>query len=115
METKDVIARSETTQQSIKHEDTLLRSARNNIKDGIYMDNAATSFPKPESVEKALLDYHRNIGASAGRGAYPRAIAAGRLLDETRKILGRLFNVQKPEQFIFTFNASDALNLAIKG
>ncbi len=81
----------------------------------LYMDNAATSFPKPESVEKALLDYHRNIGASAGRGAYPRAVAAGRLLDDTRKLLCRLFNVHKPEQFIFTFNASDALNLAIKG
>src|SRR5438105_7839736 len=81
----------------------------------VYMDNAATSFPKPPSVERALLAYHRDIGASAGRGAYPRAVAAGRLLDETRRLLARLFNVRKPEQIIYTFNASDALNLAIKG
>ncbi|OGR89574.1 MAG: cysteine desulfurase [Elusimicrobia bacterium RIFCSPLOWO2_01_FULL_59_12] len=81
----------------------------------MYFDNAATSFPKPPSVERALLDYHRNIGASAGRGAYPRAMAAGRLLDETRRLLARLFNIPKPDRIIYTFNASDALNLAIKG
>jgi cysteine desulfurase / selenocysteine lyase len=81
----------------------------------VYCDNAATSFPKPPAVEEALLSYHRDIGASAGRGAYPRAVAAGRLLDETRRLLARLFNARKPEQMIFTFNASDALNLAIKG
>lgn len=81
----------------------------------IYMDNAATSFPKPEAVEAALLDFHRNLGASAGRGAYPRAVLCGRLLEETRRLLGRLFNVRKTSQIVFTLNASDALNLAIKG
>jgi cysteine desulfurase family protein len=85
------------------------------VKDGLYFDNAATSFPKPPAVEQALLSYHRDIGASAGRGTYPRAVAAGRLLDETRGLLARLFHVRKPEQLIFTFNTSDALNLAIKG
>jgi cysteine desulfurase/selenocysteine lyase len=79
------------------------------------MDNAATSFPKPQGVEDALLAFHRDIGASAGRGAYPRAVASGRLLDETRRLLARLFNIPKPEQIIYTLNASDALNLAIKG
>jgi len=81
----------------------------------LYMDNAATSFPKPEAVEKALLHYHREIGASAGRGGYPRAVAAGRILDDTRKLLAQLFNVRQSDQIIFTFNASDSLNLAIKG
>ena len=81
----------------------------------IYLDNAATSFPKPDSVETALLDFHRNLGASAGRGAYPRAVLCGRLLEDTRKLLGKLFNVRNINQIIFTFNASDALNLAIKG
>jgi cysteine desulfurase family protein len=79
------------------------------------MDNAATSFPKPAAVEKAMLHYHRHIGASAGRGAYPRAAAAGKLLEDTRRLLGQLFNIRKTDQIIFTFNASDALNLAIKG
>src|SRR5690348_4319283 len=81
----------------------------------IYFDNAATSFPKPESVEAALLHYHRHLGASAGRGSYPRAVLTGRLMDDTRKMLAALFNIRKLNQIIFTLNASDALNLAIKG
>ncbi len=81
----------------------------------IYFDNAATSFPKPPAVESALLDFHRNLGVSAGRGTYPRAVRAGHLLDETRALLGQLFNIRKTSQIIFTLNASDALNLAIKG
>ncbi len=55
------------------------------------------------------------VDNAATRGAYPRAVAAGRLLDDTRRLLARLFNVPKPERIIYTFNASDALNLAIKG
>jgi cysteine desulfurase family protein len=81
----------------------------------IYFDNAATSFPKPPSVEKALVDFHRNLGASAGRGAYPRAVQTGKLLEETRKLLASLFRIKDSSQIIFTLNASDALNLAIKG
>lgn len=81
----------------------------------VYFDNAATSFPKPDAVEAALLHYHRDLGASAGRGAYPRAVLTGRLLDDTRKLLASLFNIKTPQQIVFTLNASDALNLAIKG
>src|SRR5882724_3336745 len=81
----------------------------------IYFDNAATSFPKPDGMEAGLLHYHRHLGASAGRGAYPRAVLTGRLLEETRNLLASFFNVRKPSQIIFTLNASDALNLAIKG
>lgn len=81
----------------------------------IYFDNAATSFPKPDAVETALLHYHRELGASAGRGAYPRAVLTGRLLEDTRKLLASLFHIKTPNQIIFTLNASDALNLAIKG
>jgi cysteine desulfurase/selenocysteine lyase len=81
----------------------------------VYVDNAATSFPKPAGVEEALLAFHRDIGASAGRGAYPRAVAAGRLLDETRRLLARLFNIPTAERIVYTANASDALNIAIKG
>src|ERR1039458_4624405 len=81
----------------------------------IYFDNAATSFPKPPDVEAGILQFHRHLGASAGRGAYPRAVLSGRMLDDTRKLLAILFNIPKPSQIIFTLNASDALNLAIKG
>src|SRR5437879_3644628 len=81
----------------------------------IYFDNAATSFPKPEGVEAGLLQYHRHLGASAGRGTYPRAVLTGRLLEDTRKLLASFFHIRKPSQIIFTLNATDALNLAIKG
>jgi len=81
----------------------------------VYLDNAATTFPKPPTVEAALVDYARNIGASAGRGAYPRAVASGELLDNTRALLANLFNIPTPSRIIYTLNASDALNLAIKG
>src|SRR5258708_37618337 len=81
----------------------------------IYFDNAATSFPKPEGVEAGILHFHRHLGASAGRGTYPRAVLSGRLLEDTRKLLASFFNIRKPSQIIFTLNATDALNLAIKG
>src|SRR5882724_4778675 len=81
----------------------------------IYFDNAATSFPKPDGMEAGLLHYHRHLGASAGRGTYPRAVLTGRLLEDTRNLLSTFFNIRKPSQIIFTLNATDALNLAIKG
>ncbi len=81
----------------------------------IYFDNAATSFPKPDGMEAGLLHYHRHLGASAGRGTYPRAVLTGRLLEDTRNLLSSFFNIRKPSQIIFTLNATDALNLAIKG
>jgi len=84
-------------------------------KSEIYFDNAATTFPKPPAVETALVDYMRQVGASAGRGAYPRAIRSGEIIEETRVLLSRLFNIPTPRRIIFTLNASDALNLAIKG
>lgn len=81
----------------------------------IYMDNAATSFPKPPAVEAALVDYARHVGGSAGRGAYPRAARSAEILLETRKALAALFHVADPLRFVFTLNCTDALNLAIKG
>jgi cysteine desulfurase / selenocysteine lyase len=81
----------------------------------LYMDNAATSFPKPEVVVEALIYYATKVGASAGRGAYREAVESGALIAECRQQLCRFFNGEKPEHFIFTLNCSDALNLAIKG
>lgn len=81
----------------------------------IYCDNAATSFPKPPGVLQAIIDYTNKLGASAGRGAYPRALATERLLRQTRESLARLFHVSDPPRIIFTLNASEGLNLAIKG
>ena len=80
-----------------------------------YMDNAATSFPKPPAVTQAMVDYATQVGASAGRGAYREAVESGRLIGECREQLCRFFHGERPENFIFTLNCSDALNLALKG
>src|SRR3954452_6503408 len=81
----------------------------------LYMDNAATSFPKPRAVGEAMARYATDLGASAGRGAYREAVETGALIHECRTRLSTLFNGEKPEHFVFTLNCSDALNLAIKG
>src|SRR4051794_19103779 len=81
----------------------------------LYMDNAATSFPKPATVTDAMVRYASELGASAGRGAYREAIETANLLTDCRRRLNDLFHGEKPEHFIFTLNCTDALNLAIKG
>jgi cysteine desulfurase/selenocysteine lyase len=81
----------------------------------LYMDNAATSFPKPRAVGEAMARYATELGASAGRGAYREAVETGALIHECRARLNTLFNGERPEQFVFTLNCTDALNLAIKG
>jgi cysteine desulfurase family protein len=82
--------------------------------DKIYLDNAATSHPKPEGVYRAVDGYMRDIGASAGRGAYREAMEAGRILDAVRdKILALLGSPRG--RVVYTFNATDAINLALKG
>src|SRR4051794_20822837 len=81
----------------------------------LYLDNAATSFPKPAAVLAAMTGYATSLGASAGRGAYAEAIETGKLITQCRERLNALFNGENPDHFIFTLNCSDALNLAIKG
>jgi len=81
----------------------------------LYMDNAATSFPKPRAVLEAMVRYANELGASAGRGAYHEAVETGQLISECRRRLCRLFNGEKPEHFVFTLNCSEALNQAVKG
>jgi len=80
-----------------------------------YMDNAATSFPKPRGVTEAMVRYATEVGASAGRGAYREAIESGAIIAECRRMLCLLFHGEKPEHFVFTLNCSDALNMAIRG
>lgn len=81
----------------------------------IYLDNAATSWPKPESVYEEMDQFHRQFGANPGRSGHRMAIAAEHKLEETRYLLARLFNAPDPARIIFTLNATDALNIAIKG
>ncbi|MGC1273544.1 MAG: aminotransferase class V-fold PLP-dependent enzyme [Planctomycetaceae bacterium] len=81
----------------------------------IYLDNAATSFPKPESVYAAIDDYNRRLGAAAGRGAYRSSLEAAEIVRRCRLNLARLFNAEGPDRFAFAFNGTDALNIALHG
>ncbi|MGC8642653.1 MAG: aminotransferase class V-fold PLP-dependent enzyme [Isosphaeraceae bacterium] len=81
----------------------------------IYLDNAATSFPKPEPVYQALDRFARNSLANPGRAGHRMAVAAERMLDETRHRLNQFCGGPAPERWILTMNCTDGLNLAIKG
>lgn len=81
----------------------------------IYLDNAATSFPKPETVYRALDQFARQSLANPGRAGHKMALAAERALDDGRHMLNQLFHGKEPERFVFTLNCTDALNMAFKG
>lgn len=81
----------------------------------IYLDNAATSFPKPEAVYQALDAFARTDLANPGRAGHKMALAAERALDDCRHLLNQFFHGEGPERFIFTLNCTDALNMAFKG
>ncbi len=81
----------------------------------IYLDNAATSWPKPEAVYAAIDRYQRNIGAAAGRASYEQAQVASRTVEQTRTACAQLLGITNPQQLAFTANGTDALNLAIHG
>ena len=81
----------------------------------IYLDNAATVFPKPEGVLHKMMDTYQALGVSPGRGGYDLAMTASDLLMDIREHLCRFFGGDDPERVIFASNASDALNLIIQG
>jgi cysteine desulfurase / selenocysteine lyase len=81
----------------------------------IYLDNSATSFPKPPAVVKAMSDYLNNYAASPGRSAHTLSVQAARAVFETRELLASFFNLDDSERVVFTANATLALNMAIKG
>jgi cysteine desulfurase family protein len=80
-----------------------------------YFDYAATSFPKPPAVIEAMSRYATQLGASPGRGAYAEVVATARLVEQCRDRIRRLVNGASSDHIVFTLNATDALNLAIKG
>jgi cysteine desulfurase/selenocysteine lyase len=81
----------------------------------IYLDNAATSWPKPESVYQAMDSFMRHTGASPGRSGHLLSVAAARIIHETREGLCQLFGIADPSHIVFTANATESLNLAIRG
>jgi cysteine desulfurase / selenocysteine lyase len=81
----------------------------------IYLDNAATSWPKPESVYTATDHYQRQLGAPSARSAYREANEADRLMEQTRRGLADLIGVQQSHCVLFTSNGTDSLNQALHG
>lgn len=81
----------------------------------IYLDNAATTFPKPTQVYDEVLDCMKNYAANPGRGSHNMALKAGLKVLETREEICGLFNIQSPFNLIFTSNATEGLNIGIKG
>ena len=79
-----------------------------------YFDNAATTFPKPESVYDFADEFYRTYGANAGRGQYPMVARATELIDETRNLLLTLYRCNN-KQTIFTSSATEALNKILFG
>lgn len=80
-----------------------------------YLDNAATSWPKPEAVYVAVDRFMREIGATPGRGGHWREEEAARIADEARVALAELFHAADPAGVAFTMNATQAINMALKG
>lgn len=81
-----------------------------------YLDNAATTFPKPPSVHDAATTFIRTLGANPGRGSHRMAASASHVVESARLALARFIGAgATPERVVFTHNCTDALNMAIKG
>jgi cysteine desulfurase/selenocysteine lyase len=81
----------------------------------VYLDNGATSYPKPESVYRFMDEFYRRYGVNPGRSGYDLCIESGDLVEETRRLLCGFFGGTDPSRLVFGYNATDALNLAIFG
>jgi cysteine desulfurase family protein len=81
----------------------------------IYFDNSATSWPKPKTVALAMMEFLNEVGANPGRSAHRLSVEAGRIVNNARENLARLFNLKDPMRVVFGLNATDALNLGIRG
>ena len=81
----------------------------------VYLDNAATSWPKPPGVIAAMQDYLENCGGNPGRAGHGKALASARMTYEARDALTTLLNAPSPDRVVFTKNATEAINLLLFG
>lgn len=88
-----------------------------NMGDLIYLDNAATTWPKPDSVYKFMIEFYQSCGVNPGRSGFDKAIEAGNILEDLRKQMTVFFggDIGATERLCFSYNATDALNLIIQG
>lgn len=81
----------------------------------VYLDNAATSYPKAPGVSAAVCNYLDNVGSNVGRGTYQSSYSAGEIVYETREMLCELFKFNNPLNVVFTMNITQSLNVLLKG
>jgi cysteine desulfurase family protein len=81
----------------------------------IYLDNAATSFPKPEDTYAFMDQFYRTHGVNPGRSGFDLCMETGQMVDDTRKQLCRFFGGTDSDRLVFSYNSTDALNLALFG
>ncbi len=81
----------------------------------IYLDNAATTFPKPPMVARAMAGSLQRIGGNPGRAGHRLSLCGGRVMEACRELLARGFGLDSTEQVVFTSNCTEALNIAIRG
>ena len=81
----------------------------------LYLDNAATGWPKPEATSQAMIDCQRQSGGSPGRSGHRLSLAAGRIIYGTREALAQLFHCEDPLRIVFAKNATEALNIVFHG
>ena len=80
----------------------------------IYLDNAATSYPKPDNVYQEMLRCMKEYCANPGRGGHELSLRSGRAVMEAREIIANFFNIKDPMRLIFTKNATEALNIGFR-
>ena len=81
----------------------------------IYLDNAATSWPKPAAMMQAMQEFTEKYGANPGRSGHRMSVAAARVLNDTREELAALFCIKNALRIVFTLNITEALNLVLHG
>ena len=81
----------------------------------IYLDNSATSYPKPDIVYDFMCNFYREHGVNPGRSGFDAAIETGEVVFNTRELLTELFNGKDPNRLTFSYNATDSLNIILSG
>ncbi|MGD8536580.1 MAG: aminotransferase class V-fold PLP-dependent enzyme [Candidatus Aminicenantes bacterium] len=81
----------------------------------IFLDNGATSFPKPDEVYSFMDSFYRTSGVNPGRSGYDLCMETGELVEDARKRMTEFFNGKDPDRLCFSYNSTDALNLIING
>ena len=81
----------------------------------IYLDNAATTWPKPPCVTEAVVTALKKYGANPGRGGHQMSMAASREVYLCRETAAKMFHLEDPSRVVFVLNCTMALNMALKG